>query len=355
MKTIDNILKAVLVIEAWGKGGTETYVSGLIRELVRNNVDVTLVLLKDAKDAVIDILPREKVVVSSIAGLPNTLRKFKPDVVSLHLYTSLLPVVAIARLLHIPVVNTLHIPFSAWSIRHRLYRRMAARLSSRVVSVSRMILDEYKNINSHPCPLPGGVDMLFFEHQNSVVSDCNDFMIVAMGRLEYEKDWPTLIRAVSLLPVNSRSRILLRFFGSGSQLTELQCLARENDVRTEFNGYVEKGSLASALSKAHLSVLPSRFEGLGLSALEGMAVGVPTITADFPAANDYIEHGVTGHMFPVGDAQALSRLIAWHMDNIAESQKLGEAGRQLVQSQFSEKTTYLPYLDIFKGVYDRCV
>lgn len=42
MKTIDNILKAVLVIEAWGKGGTETYVSGLIREFVRNNVDVTL-------------------------------------------------------------------------------------------------------------------------------------------------------------------------------------------------------------------------------------------------------------------------------------------------------------------------
>lgn len=350
MKTINKTLKAVLVIEAWGKGGTETYVSGLIRELVRNNVDVTLVLLKDAKDAVIDILPKENVVVSSIARLPNTLRKFKPDVVSLHLYTSLLPVVVIARLLHIPVVNTLHIPFSAWSLRHRLYWRMAARLSSRVVSVSRMILDEYKNKNSHLWPLPGGVDMLFFEHQNGVTSDCNDFVIIAMGRLEYQKDWPTLICAVSLLPVNSRSRILLRFFGSGSQLTELQCLAREKDVRTEFNGYVDKGSLANALSKAHLSVLPSRFEGLGLSALEGMAVGVPTITADFPAANDFIQHGVTGHMFPVGDEQALSRLIAWHMDNIAESQKLGEAGRQLVQSQFSEKITYLPYVDIIHEI-----
>lgn len=355
MKTIDNILKAVLVIEAWGKGGTETYVSGLIRELVRNNVDVTLVLLKDAKDAVIDILPREKVVVSSIVRLPNTLRKFKPDVVSLHLYSSLLPVVAITRLLHIPVVNTLHMPFSAWSIRHRLYWRIAARLSSRVVSVSRMILDEYKHKNSHPYPLPGGVDALFLQYQTNVMDDSNDFLIMAMGRLEYEKNWPTLIRAVALLPFNRRNRIRLRFFGSGSLLPELVMMTQEHGVRAEFNGYVDKCSLASALSKAHLSVLPSRFEGLGLSALEGMAVGVPTITADFPAANDYIEHGVTGHMFPVGDAQALSRLITWHMDNIAESQKLGEAGRQLVQSQFSEKTTYLPYLDIFKGIYDRCV
>ena len=47
MKTIDNTLKAVLIIETWGKGGTETYVSGLIRELLRNSVDVILILLKD--------------------------------------------------------------------------------------------------------------------------------------------------------------------------------------------------------------------------------------------------------------------------------------------------------------------
>jgi len=43
-----------------------------------------------------------------------------------------------------------------------------------------------------------------------------------------------------------------------------------------------------------------------------MTLGVPTITADYGASLDYIEHGVTGHRFPCGNVQALADLLAWH-------------------------------------------
>jgi glycosyltransferase involved in cell wall biosynthesis len=171
-----------------------------------------------------------------------------------------------------------------------------------------------------------------------------------MGRLSVEKDWPTLIEAVALLPASMRDYVSVDFYGSGNLQSELEALARDKNVRASFHGYVDKSTLVGALSQADLTVLPSRFEGLGLSALEGMAAGVPTITADFTAAHDFIEHGATGHMFPVGSATELAQLIEWHIEHQTESEELGRAGRPFALENYSEDVTYFPYVEIFKQV-----
>lgn len=342
--------KAMLIMESWGKGGTETYVAGLTQMLVRMGIDVSLVLLHKGDEAKVDFLPSSKVFVTGLTGLVGVLRHVRPDVLSLHLYTSMLPAAAIGRFFRVPVVSTLHIPLSSWGIRHRIYWRLSAKLSSTVVGVSRMIVDELRQRNMFERPLPGGVDKRFFSVVRPGKSSQGDFGILAMGRLEYQKDWPTLIEAIALLSSSKRERLIVNFFGSGSLQTALAALASKHDVRAVFHGYADKSTLVSALAVANLCVLPSRFEGLGLSALEGMAAGVPTITADFAAANDFIEHGITGHVFPVGNAHALAQLIEWHIDNSADSESIGSAGAKFVQQHFSEAVTYLPYLEIFKQV-----
>ena len=354
MKSDHSMTKILLVLEAWGPGGTETFVAGLIKLLISHKIDVYLVLLKENDKVNIDCLSPKKISVTGYFGLIGRLVKDRPHVINLHLYTSLLPVVIIARLMDIAVVTTLHMPLSAWSLRHRLYWWLAVRLSSTVVGVSHLVLNQLTLNNSYSKPVPGGVDSLFFQCKRSNIDSETYYLIVAMGRLAVEKDWPTLIRAVAMLPESSRNCIIIHFYGSGSQLAELKILASQKGVRAIFHGYVEKSVLVGALSKASLSVLPSRFEGLGLSALEGMAAGVPTITADFPAAHDFIEHGVTGHRFPIGDAEALAQLIAWHMDNPDESNRIGLSGQRFVREYFSQETTYLPYLEIFQKPCGGC-
>lgn len=343
-----------LILESWGKGGTETYVAGLARMLVSQKFDVSVVLLYGGDEETINFLPPGKVFVTGLTRLVDFLRRERPDFVNLHLYSSLLPAMLVCRTMGIKTVTTLHMPIESWGMRHRLYWRIATRLSSVNVGVSRPVLMQLNTENVHKDVLPGGVGRQFFTCARTINrSQTDDFSVIAMGRLSVEKDWATLIEAASLLPWGMRERVVVDFYGSGSLQAELETIARKNRVRAIFHGYVDKPELVNALVSADLSVLSSRFEGLGLSALEGMAAGVPTITADFDAASDFIEHGKSGHMFAVGSAHALAHLIKWHIEHPSESEAIGLAGRQFVEQHFSEDVAYLPYLELFSIRTDR--
>ncbi|TCS71938.1 glycosyltransferase involved in cell wall biosynthesis [Sulfuritortus calidifontis] len=338
-------------MECWGNGGTETYVAGLVRLLAAQNFEVTLALLNNGDEDAVDFLPRNRIRVIGLAGLPKALRQQRPDVVSLHLYAHLLPAMLVCRALRYPTVTTLHMPLESWGLRHRLYWRLAIRLSSTVIGVSKQVLNPLKGRNIWPSAIPGGVDPLFFTcPRDKQRPTAEAFTLIAMGRLAAEKDWATLIEAVARLPLPLRQRTAIEFYGSGILQNELDSLAKRCGVQTAFHGHAGKDQLVQALSTADLFVLPSRFEGLGLAALEAMAAGVPTITADFAAARGYIEQGVTGHRFPVGDATGLARWIEWHMTHPEASIAIGLKGREFVRQHFSEEKAYRPYLEIFKQV-----
>jgi glycosyltransferase involved in cell wall biosynthesis len=261
----------------------------------------------------------------------------------------LLPATLLCSLISIPVVTTLHMPLNAWGWRHRLYWRAALRLSSLVVGVSREVLSEVVVAQAELQPVPGAVSNVFLGACRPAAR-AGDFAIAAVGRLSSEKDWPTLLQAVALLPASTREKTIAHFFGDGPLRDELKSLATRLSVRSTFHGHLTQAQLADALRTVDVSVLPSHFEGLGLAALESMASGVPTITSNFPAARDFIREGKTGHTFPVGDSRALAALLGWHFEHPAECEELGRAGRRFVESRFSASVVYRPYLDFYMRV-----
>lgn len=97
----------------------------------------------------------------------------------------------------------------------------------------------------------------------------------------------------------------------------------------------------------NLFVLPSRFEGFGMAAVEAMSLGVPTITSDFPASNEFIEHGVTGHQFPIGDTDALAELIVWHLQYPDQSKAIGRSGQQFAQDHYQPERIAKIHLDLY--------
>lgn len=336
-----------LVVESWGKGGTETYVAGLVRALTEQDVNVSLILLQDGNQDLIDFLDKENIVVLGFKDLLLWLRKNKPDSISLHLYTHLLQVVLIAKIANCRVVSTLHMPINSWGVRHRLLWKTAIILSDQVVGVSKLVLKQLSSRKIFSQSLPGGVDHHFFLCKREAINEVtHGFFIAAIGRLAQEKDWPTLIQAVSILPEKLRAKCVISFYGDGQMLPLLKKLAKQVGVNAQFYGFIKKETLVEHLARSHISVLPSRFEGLGLSAIESMAASVPTICANFPAASEFIDDGITGHLFSIEDAAALAKLIQWHMEHPQQSQAIGLAGRESVQDNFSEDVVYIPYFDL---------
>lgn len=355
--------RILLVLEGWNAGGTEAYVSSLGHWLQRNMaVELGLCLLgsgkfeRDAKvlDWASQVWQLGEGGYARWARLYRVIRSFRPAVMHNHLYSSLLPVTLIARAAGVPrVVTTLHMPLYPWHWRHRLAWRAAIRASHVVVGVSHDVLASIGAREDQDrfwvVPSPLAADLRSARVMDPHTLSDGVFTVCGVGRLSREKDWSTLIEAFAMFRSRSRSASRLVIYGEGQERPVLHGLIQRLGIghAVDLPGKMDRNDLPSRLAEADLFVLPSRFEGFGIAAIEAMALRVPTITADYGASLDYIEHGVTGHRFPIGNAQALAELLAWHHREHAASQAMGERGRVFVQNAFSEEKTLAKYPDIY--------
>lgn len=85
--------------------------------------------------------------------------------------------------------------------------------------------------------------------------------------------------------------------------------------------------------RAHAVLLPSRAEGFGFAAIEGMANQKPVIASDV-AALPWIVDGC-GLLFQSGNSEALKAAMARLMDNPDEASALGACGRKRFEAEFS--------------------
>jgi glycosyltransferase involved in cell wall biosynthesis len=95
--------------------------------------------------------------------------------------------------------------------------------------------------------------------------------------------------------------------------------------RLRLLGSISDDDLAVVLRGATALVVPSRSEGFGLPALEGMAAGVPVITSDDPALVE-VGGGATVTA-PVGDVPALADALAQVVSDAALRAQMASAGR----------------------------
>lgn len=95
--------------------------------------------------------------------------------------------------------------------------------------------------------------------------------------------------------------------------------------------------VAEVWAKAHIAVLPSRREGLPLSLLEAAACGRPIVATDVPGCREIARPEVNAFLVPPDDADALAAAIARLAHDPALRARFGEAGRQLVEREFSSE------------------
>jgi glycosyltransferase involved in cell wall biosynthesis len=205
--------------------------------------------------------------------------------------------------------------------RDRLVRgmmRLTYPWASKVITVSDAMIDELHHgigierarILSIPNPVvPDDIDA-----RARAPLDCDVFgqgrpVIVAAGRLEFEKDFDLLIRAVGL--VRAQRDVALVILGEGSERPRLERLAAELGLsdHVRLPGFV--ANPFPFLRAASIFVLSSRFEGMPGVLIQAMACGTPVVSTDCRTGpREVLEDGKWGTLVPVGDAAALAEGIA---------------------------------------------
>lgn len=149
-------------------------------------------------------------------------------------------------------------------------------------------------------------------------------VIVSIGRLTRQKDFPTLIRAFARLRQNRPCRLLI--LGEGGDRTQLEALIQELGVSedVELPGFVSNPY--AYLAKADLFALSSRWEGSPTVLTEALALGVPAVSTDCPSGpQETLQGGRYGKLVTMGNADALAEAMAQTLDHPLPTEQLQDA------------------------------
>ncbi|MFT6918365.1 MAG: glycosyltransferase involved in cell wall biosynthesis [Cognaticolwellia sp.] len=155
-----------------------------------------------------------------------------------------------------------------------------------------------------------------------------------MGELSGRKGIVDLINAFALTS-NDNSRLLIA--GNGDTRS-LQKLCSELDIshKVEILGWVDKQQKINLLKRTDVVVLPSYAEGLPMSILEAMSIGLPVITTPVGSVQDAITHNVHGLLVEAGNVSQITSAINELSYDIDKRVRLGNMGKVKFLENFKD-------------------
>ncbi len=133
-------------------------------------------------------------------------------------------------------------------------------------------------------------------------------VILSVGRLTAQKDFPTLIQAFARVRQDRAIRLLI--LGEGEERPALEALVQQLGLEQDVSlpGFILNPY--PYMVQAEIFVLSSRWEGLPGALIEAMYCGTPLISTDCPSGpREILADGRYGQLVPVGAVNALAEAI----------------------------------------------
>lgn len=172
-------------------------------------------------------------------------------------------------------------------------------------------------------------------------------LILSVGRLERQKNYDTALKALAGLASQPFRYIVL---GEGAERAALRSQATELGLsdRVEFLGHV--ADIQPWLVEADLFLMPSRWEGFGLAAVEAMNAGLPVIAADVPGLREVTgPDGVCARLVRPDDVVMLKHAVAALLQSSDQRKRLGRAAHQRAKLFGKERMTSA-YITLYREV-----
>jgi len=175
----------------------------------------------------------------------------------------------------------------------------------------------------------------------------NTFVVISIGGCSLIKNHFDIIKALSLL--KNDIEYLYLHIGTGIEEKNEKKLAIELKIsdNTKFLGIQQ--SLREFLVVADVHVMPSRFEGLSISALEAMACGLPSIFYNSHGLWDLINNNDNGFLIE-HDYRLIAQKIVVLYNSPTLAKKMGNNARAFVLEQYSLNKNVSKILKLYKSL-----
>jgi glycosyltransferase involved in cell wall biosynthesis len=351
--------------------GAERWVLALIRHLDPERVETVVGCILDADGPDLPLLDEAKrlgfetVVIEatrsligrSVRGIRSLVRRLGIDVIHTHGVRQ--DVLGRAAVVGLPcrTVSTPHGWEGRPSLKERVYAVIDKLAFASFDAVAPLSPDLAASIRSYPIPrsrihlIPNGVDLSEIESAAPAALPWDGgppvFSIGYIGRLTSGKGVHVLIDALrGLNGADWRCLIV----GEGPERATLEARAAGHGLgdRVIFLGY--RPDRLSYLKRFDFFVLPSIREGIPRCLMEALAAGIPCAGSRIPGIDMVLQDGVTGRMFPAGDAEALGTILRRALVDRARELELARAGQALIHERFSARAMARGYEDLYERI-----
>lgn len=357
-------MRILHVIGEMGFGGAEVLTAQMASSLVQSGYEVEVLVLGFCEAIVLADLRRAGVVVHAprvrLASPINVFRISKLvaarriDLVHAHLFPALYWA-ALARTFSPGRVKWVYTEHSTSNgRRHQAWLRPVERwVYGRFDVIACISAEAGASLvqwapRVRPVLIENGIDLARFAtatplDRTSLDIAADSAVVLMVGAFRSEKNHAMLVQAFARLPTN----YVLVLAGDGAERVPVEALAANLGVaaRVRFLGAVP--GVERLYRLADVYVLPSRFEGFGISALEAAAAGVPVVHSDVPGLADMLD----GAGWPVDPGSAES--IA---EGIVRAAAAGRASSQvahghLVAARYGLDTTVARHVSLYQSLH----
>lgn len=158
-------------------------------------------------------------------------------------------------------------------------------------------------------------------------------VIVCLANLRPVKNHPVLFQAIHHLH-EAGQPCHLWLVGEGEQRPRLERLSHELGLQGHIRFLGHRLDIPAILADSQVMVLPSQWEGLPGSVMEGMAAGLPVVASAVGGLPELVLDGVSGFLLPPNDPQALSGRLGQLLLDESLRHQMGAAGREHILRHF---------------------
>ncbi|WP_339728398.1 glycosyltransferase [uncultured Gimesia sp.] len=262
-----------------------------------------------------------------------------------HFYGSLA-----ARRAKIPaIIHTRHGRRFGETLNERLQFALASRIADRVVPVSDDTGKRCKQIgwlsDSKVTRIWNGIDVNRFVF----TGPADNLTAITVSRLSPEKDLVTMLEAAKLV-VDAIPEFRLMIVGNGPERTILEQKTADLHLESHVQFLGERNDIPSLLSQAGFYVSSSLTEGISLTLLEAMSVGLPIVATAVGGTPEIVKQPDTGTLVPAADAAKLADAMRAMCRQKADWLQMGQQARERVEAHFNIRSMIKDYENLYLNV-----
>lgn len=350
----------LFVLNSLSVGGTETKVIKIANAIARSGVSVELAYLNppetlldqiDSSIPITNLSRRGKYSILALRRLSAAVKREQKLVVAVNQYPLLyvIPVVKWWNSRNVAVAGLINASESIG--KERLFEKLYAQFlkqCDRIIfgceSQLRDWVEKHRLTRARSQVIYNGVDCAFYSPTCAVeeaellrrkLEIPDDATIIGtVGRFRPEKSFDHLIMALARLNRSGRESYGL-LVGQGQEQERLQKLAVEERIADKVRFLGLQRDVRPALTIMDIFVLPSSTETFSNATLEAMAMARAVVLSEVGGAVEMIENGKSGMLFPAGNVDALSEIIAGLHDSSEMRRELGSAARKRAERLFA--------------------